>query len=117
MPPPKSTPKVAPGPTGRLYATFSRYRAVLRRGWWIIVLCVSIAMAAQAWWISNQPPQYRSVAKMMVSGRMAIPEGKLYQEEAMNFLGTQVELMQSGAVRSRAEAQVQSLHPELQRAS
>ena len=42
---------------------------------------------------------------MMVSGKININEGSMYSEELLNFFGTQIELMQSGEVRSRALAE------------
>lgn len=54
---------------------------------------------------------------MMVSGRIALPEGAVYSEELSNFYGTQSELMQSTQVRQRAAARVETLRPELQASS
>ncbi len=54
---------------------------------------------------------------MMVSGRIALPEGAVYNEELSNFYGTQSELMQSAQVRQRAAARVETLRPELQASS
>ncbi len=51
---------------------------------------------------------------MMVSGRIALPEGAVYSEELSNFYGTQSELMQSAQVRQRAAARVETQRPELQ---
>ena len=51
---------------------------------------------------------------MMVSGQIRLQEGAAYSEEAVNFFGTQIELMQSAEVVKRAYARVQALHPELQ---
>jgi capsular exopolysaccharide synthesis family protein len=45
---------------------------------------------------------------MIVSARLAIPEGSVYTEELSNFLGTQMALMQSLVVINRAHARVLS---------
>ncbi len=50
---------------------------------------------------------------MMVSGRIALPEGAVYSEEISNFYGTQIELMQSSEIQRRAAARVESARPEL----
>lgn len=89
------------------------YRALLLRGWWILALTTALALAVGAWFLFQQPPKYRSVGRMMVSGKIALPEGTVYTEELSNFFGTQVELMKSEAVRRRAEAQALAMNPEL----
>jgi len=91
-----------------------RYRLLLKRRWWVLLLTMSLGLGATAWWVSVQPPLFLSAARMMVSGKVSIPEGATYSEELGNFFGTQIELMQSGEVRRRAEERVQSVQPELQ---
>ena len=50
----------------------------------------------QAYPIYTTPPSYASIGRMIVSIKLSIPEGSVYNEEMSNFLGTQVALMQSG---------------------
>jgi len=92
---------------------FFRFGIVMKRLWWIPLLTVSIGLAGAAWFISHSPPSYLSSGRMMVSGKINISEGSMYSEELLNFFGTQIELMQSGEVRSRALARVQALNPTL----
>ncbi len=92
-----------------------RYRQLLKRRWWIPLLTLSFGLGIAAWWISTLPPVFLSTARMMVSGKISIPEGgAAYSEELSNFFGTQIELMQSGEVRRRAQEQVLSRHPDLE---
>jgi capsular exopolysaccharide synthesis family protein len=93
----------------------SRYLDVLRRRWWLLVLTISLGLCGAAWYLSQQPPAFLSVGRLMVSGQIRIAEGAQYTEELFNFFGTQMELMQSGEVRQRAHKRVQALHPELPR--
>ena len=92
-----------------------RYLTILRKRWWVVFLTVSIGLCVAAWYVSQMPPAYRSVGRLMVSGQIRLTEGAAYSEELVNFFGTQIELMQSGEVRQRAEARVHALHPELSR--
>ena len=92
-----------------------RYLDLLRRRWWLLVLTVSLGLCGAAWYVSQQPPAFLSVGRLMVSGQIRINEGAQYTEELFNFFGTQIELMQSGEVRQRAHKRVQALHPELPR--
>jgi capsular exopolysaccharide synthesis family protein len=48
---------------------------------------------------------------MIVSIKLAIPEGSVYSEELGNFLGTQAALMRSGVVMNRAQASLLARDP------
>ncbi len=91
-----------------------RYLLVVKRRWWVVLLTTAIGLAVAIWCAKQLPPSFLSVARMMVSGRIQLAEGVTYTEEAANFFGTQIELMQSGEVQTRALARVQWLRPELQ---
>jgi capsular exopolysaccharide synthesis family protein len=93
---------------------FYRYLLLLRRRWWIPFLTTSLGLAVAAVYVHNLPPSYLSIGRMMVSGKINVPEGgAVYSEELMNFFGTQTELMQSGEVKSRALARAQAMNPEV----
>src|SRR5438046_7946032 len=79
-------------------AILIRYTNLLRRMWWIPALGITLGLAiagALSWF---GPPSFTSVGRMIVSIKLAIPEGSVYTEELSNFLGTQAALMQSGVV-------------------
>src|SRR5207253_8145234 len=56
----------------------------------------------------NSPPAYESKARMWLTGKLDIYEGRLYTEELINFLGTQAELLRSPAIQGRALAKLRS---------
>jgi polysaccharide biosynthesis transport protein len=87
-------------------ARLDRYKNLLRRKWWILVLGVTLGLSVQAVLSRFQPVSFVSVGRMIVSIKLAIPEGSVYTEELSNFLGTQAALMQSGVVLNRAHARV-----------
>ncbi len=91
----------------------SRYKRVVATYWWIPAVTISIGLAAQAWISLTSPISYQSSGRILVSGRISIPEGGMFNEEAVNFFGTQIELMQGDEVRRRASALVQSMRPDL----
>ena len=92
-----------------------RYGAVLHRFGWLLPLTISLGICIAAWVVSQMPPDYSSVARMMVSGQFQFSQqGAIYSEQMDNFYGTQIELMRSLEVQKRAAAHVQALHPELQ---
>jgi uncharacterized protein involved in exopolysaccharide biosynthesis len=84
-----------------LGAYWSRFLRFLRKKWWIPVICVVAAEAAQIIYFYAQPPSHTAVGRMLVGGKVRIPEGGLYSEEWQNFFGTQIEVMKSDKIRQR----------------
>ncbi len=94
-------------------AKLDRYRDLLLRRWWVLLVGVALGLAGVAlvsWW---QPTAFVSVGRMIVSIKLAIPEGSVYNEELGNFLGTQAALMQSTVVEDRARARLTAQAPAL----
>ena len=91
-----------------------RFLSSIKKWWWVPIITAGVGVALAAWNDSKKAPSYISKGRMMVSGRIALPEGAVYSEELSNFYGTQSELMQSQKVRQRAAARVETVHPELQ---
>lgn len=98
-----------------LQLTFQRYKYMLQNWWWIPLLTTALGLGLQAWVVLSSPPQYQSSGRLMVSGKIALPEGAVYSEEAVNFFGTQLELLQSSEVARRADARVMALNPNLEK--
>ena len=90
-----------------------RYKSLLLRRWWIPVLTVCLGLFVEAFLIYQTPPSFLSQSKMMMAGKLNIPQAAIYSEEAQNFYGTQIQLMQSAEVKRGAEALVRSTHPEM----
>ena len=78
-----------------------RFGRFLRQKWWIPLLTIILGLAAEWSYNHFRPPSVTAVSRMLVGGKVKIPEGGLYAEEWQNFFGTQVELMQSDKIRRR----------------
>ncbi len=91
-----------------------RYKAILRRRWWIPLLTICLGLFVGAWMIFQAPNAYLSTSKMMLAGKLNLGQNAVYSEDSSNFYGTQIQLMQSDEVRHGAEARVRATHPELQ---
>ncbi len=90
-----------------------RYSRLLKKYWWILFLCGSTGLFLQAWNALRAEPSFTSVARMIVSGQIAMPNSETYREVISNFFATEPRLMESSEVRSRAIARVQAMRPEL----
>jgi polysaccharide biosynthesis transport protein len=94
----------APEERGRFLERCERYRSLLRRRWWILLTGIIGGALLQLGLLQVGPTGFVSAGRMIVSMKLAIPEGSVYTEELSNFLGTQTALMQSGVVLNRAHA-------------
>jgi uncharacterized protein involved in exopolysaccharide biosynthesis len=90
-----------------------RYMKLIARRWWVILLLVSGAICLQAWKTSKLPDEYRSQARIVVTGQLALKESVHYREEMANFYGTQAQILSSGELRRRVGERVKVLHPSL----
>jgi capsular exopolysaccharide synthesis family protein len=100
---------------GRVGSEAYRLRFWARRYWWILALCVMAGMIVMDILCLRDTPLYVSQARMMVSGRLALPQSELYNGggDIANFYGTQVALMKSQQFINQATDRVTTLHPEV----
>ena len=87
----------------------------MRRYWWIVAVCVMIGLGIVDYLCLHGKPEYVSGSRMMVNGRISLPQGEVYNEvlEQQNFYGTQVALMKSPQMLAQAIDRVSTLHPEI----
>src|SRR2546421_12863049 len=113
MNPPPVRPAAAPWSTA-LFTRIYRYKSLLLRRWWILLLTICCGLFVEAWLIFQTPPSFQSTSKMMMAGKLNINQGPVYSEDNVNFYGTQIQSMQSAEVRRGAAGLVRSTNPELQ---
>jgi succinoglycan biosynthesis transport protein ExoP len=99
--------------SSQFHSQLLRLRVRLQRHWWIPVVTMGLALAIQGVRLARQAPSFTSVGQMIVSIKLSIPEGSVYNEEMSNFLGTQVALMQSASVLNRVDLRLQKQQTEL----
>jgi polysaccharide biosynthesis transport protein len=95
------------------YSRLGRYRSLLRRRGWILLVTTLLALGVQYILIQTMKPMYVSSGRMIVAIKLSIPEGAVYTEELSSFYGTQTELMRSDKVRMDAASRLAAEHPEL----
>ena len=99
--------------TGKFFARVYRYRNLLFKRWWVLLLCGGLALGAESAYLRYSPAVFVSVGQMIVSIKLNIQQGSLYTEELSNFLGTQAALMQGAEVQQRARDRVAGQNPGL----
>jgi len=99
--------------SGRFFARVHRFRTLLLRRWWVLLLCMGAALGAETAYLKYSPAVFVSVGQMIVSIKLNIQQGSMYTEELSNFLGTQAALMQGSEVMQRARDRVASQNPNL----
>ena len=98
-------------------AKFQRYKILLRRRWWFLLLTASIGVCVQALRITSKPQSYVSLAKLVAGGRMAMGNsGVGYQDYLNDFYGTIIETVESSEMRKHALERVRLLFPDLKEA-
>ena len=89
-----------------------RFRMLFRKYWWVVAFCVALGIGIAAWFVAAQKDIYVSQARMMVSGKINLPDGGSFSEEMSHFMNTQRELMKDEAICNRAEAYVRTTSSE-----
>ena len=102
-----------PAWTARFFAKVHRYRNMLLTRWWVLVVCIGVAVAMATAYIRVAGPEYVSIGQMIVNVKLNIEQGAFYTEDFNNFLGTQAALMQGTEVIQRAHDRVASQNPNL----
>ena len=104
--------EVVPLPAQRDWTTrygikFYRFKSLLKRRWWLLLLTVSIGLAVEGWLVFSKKPAFESTGMLMVTERTVMPENSQgYSEERENFYGTQIQLLQNPEVYERAKRRV-----------
>jgi capsular exopolysaccharide synthesis family protein len=97
--------------TSRLYVTLHRHQLLLRKYAWVLGL-IALGTVVPAYLLTRATPQtYQSDARMYLTGKLDLSEGRLYTEELVNFLGTQADLIRSSTVQERALATMRNQMP------
>lgn len=95
-------------------AKFQRYKILLRRRWWFLLLTASIGVCVQALRITGKPRQYISLAKLVASTRVVSNTSAIgIEEHQQDFYGTIIETLEGAEMRRRALDRVRALHPEM----
>ena len=98
-----SNPKSgAPGETGSpVGVRFYRYRAIIKRYWWLLLLCVSVGLLYEVFVLVTKPTRFVSVGKLKVSE--AVSDDKMQPwAQVSGWIPTVVEELKGSILRDRA---------------
>jgi len=103
-------------PGGSLSAAFGvkfyRFRTLVQRRWWILLLTVAAGLAFQAWRVYTKPDLYESMSELMV--RPEIKQGQKVIDESWETLyGDTIKMLQSGEIRANAVRRLELEAPQL----
>lgn len=79
-----------------------RFLQFLLRFWWVPILTITLAVAAAVIYVRRMPPVFVSTARMWETEKMRLPQAGTFTEGFDNYLGTQIELLQSDKLRELA---------------
>ena len=94
-------------------AKFQRYKILLRRRWWFLLLTASIGVCVQALRITGRPQEFRSLAKLVAGGTMVFNDSVTWREQQADFYGTIIETVESAEMKRRALERVRALNPDV----
>ena len=94
-------------------AKFQRYKILLRRRWWFLLLTASIGVCVQALRITGRPQEFRSLAKLVAGGQLAFNDSVTWREQQQDFYGTIIETVESAEMKHRALERVRALNPDV----
>ncbi|TLD72302.1 polysaccharide biosynthesis tyrosine autokinase [Phragmitibacter flavus] len=99
-------------------AKLTRYRVLLRRRWWFVLLTASIAVCVVTLWITSKETEYIAIGRIATGTRINLTEGRgggVVENGVLpaDFYGTQMEILMGSTLYTRAVERVRSLHPEI----
>src|SRR5437588_378325 len=98
--------------TTRFGIKFFRYKGLIKRRWWLVLLTVSIGLACEGWIVFKTPVTYQSAGQLLVGGGLRIPDTDINRQED-NYFGMQLQLLQNADIHDQAERRVMLEAPNL----
>lgn len=108
---PNTSPSAGGEIGSRMGVRFYRYRAVLKRYWWVLAVTVSLGLLYEAWVVFTKPTRYVSNGKLSVRETRASDSTSQYQIQDSAWYGTIIETLKSRAVLDRAKKLVAVQRP------
>jgi polysaccharide biosynthesis transport protein len=100
--------------SAQFFSRMQRYKSLLKRRWWILLITLGIAVGAQTYRASLTPLAYVSRAQMIVGNRTPLPDANAstYDE---NFVGTTIALLKGNLLTTRTREALKEQYPNAPR--
>ncbi len=79
-----------------------RYLSYLRERWWVVLLCLAVAISAMVAQQTVQTAKYNSYAQIYLADDAQVNVGNLFSGESQTYFGTQIELLKSARLQGAA---------------
>lgn len=99
-------------------AKWHRYRVLIARHWWLLLLLACLGACYMAWKTYSKPIEYTCYAQLVAGGhfRGLQTGGPAFVDSRANeFYGTAIEILHSPEIAKKAHERVKNLHPDLQK--
>ena len=111
----------APGPANsvsrldRASAQWQRFKLLLKRRWWFILLAASIGMCIAAYQVAGKTTEYTSQASLVAGSRIDLSSSSINIRESVvaDFFETNIQILNSQQVRKDAADRVRITKPDL----
>ena len=90
-----------------------RYRKLVRRHWWIMLLTIGIGLVLEGYVLFTTPQLFESLSQLFLREELIKDNTGGFEDKSGNFFGTAVEQMKSPVVSSRARARIALEAPNL----
>jgi capsular exopolysaccharide synthesis family protein len=97
----------------RLGIKLFRYKGLLKRYWWLLLLTVSCGLAWQGWNLFRTPVRYSSAGTLMVTQQIYLPDSAAARDDPDQFYGTQLRLLSDPDIAELARQRVALDAPDL----
>jgi polysaccharide biosynthesis transport protein len=99
----------------QFFSRVQRYKSLLKRRWWVLLITLALAVGAQTYRASKTPLTYVSKGQMIVSVRNNITDSTAAAATDENFVGTTITLLKGSLITARAHEAIRREHPDLPR--
>jgi len=97
----------------RIGVKLFRYKGLVKRYWWLLLLTVSCGLAWQGWILFRTPVQYASEGMLMVTEQNSLPDSAAAHDEEDEYYTTQLTIISDPDIKARALARVAMDAPDL----
>jgi succinoglycan biosynthesis transport protein ExoP len=97
----------------RLGVKVFRYKGLIKRYWWLLLLTVSCGLAWQGWNLFRTPVLHESDGTLMVTQELNLPDNATAHDDPDEFYGTQLRLLSDPDIKELARQSVALEAPDL----